>query len=207
MNKPTLPGQRKEPKKPKPDTIPIEKVYDLWTHIPNPRYKLAYAVLYLTAARVTEALHLRREDITVEKLGNQTVYIFSLINLKNKIHKTKNIPIVPRTIEEKQLIAYILEYSSTMPYATPLLAPATRHTIKNYFRENIRFTVRTVGKKTQYTKLKLYPHYLRHCRLDYLKDLPTFELVAIAGWRSTEPAEHYIRRDWKRIARALLTNQ
>ena len=54
---------RRERKKPSPDAIVMDEIYKLGCKILRPEARCLYFILYLSAARVSEALNMRCKDI------------------------------------------------------------------------------------------------------------------------------------------------
>lgn len=176
------------------------------------RDRALFYFLYLTGARIIEALNVRIQDVRKEGNGIHTV---RLTTVKNRRTRFRMIPILHHKIE-RPMLEYILNYIGKPRWKKArgddsLVFPglSKRNAWNRLAKETI--TLRAVmGTRVieKYTK-KINPHYLRHCRLSHLVQYYGFndtQLTRFAGWTNSEPAQIYVHLDWKDLARAMGQN-
>lgn len=165
-----------------------------------------FYTMYMSACRVTEALHLKSGDI--EDRGEYV--LFHLVNLKNRNRKFKDVP-VPwgLSIWEDKMLKVILEHQDNIVPGAKLF-PFSRHVAYHRLYDNIFYQTRAWDpKKKEYTIIEkpFNPHLLRHSRLTHLVTLRGFgahvpELKTLAGWSNLIPAEAYIHLATENIINA-----
>jgi len=191
-----------------PEVVSIEEIWD-GSKLLSIKFRVLYYLLYLTGARLNEALKLRRKDIKVHTISGKRVYLIRLITLKNKISPERYVPIIEDSSIVSYMIEEILEYISNINEENKLFRTYDR-AVQRVF-ERIKFTTRAREGGTdniidEYT-FKLWPHYLRHCRIEHLLNkynLNDPAMVALMGWTDSRPLRMYGSRDWQSIAKKMM---
>jgi len=181
-------------KKPIPIPVSREYIYEIGKEYYG-EYRILFYLLYLTGGRISEVLKLRRDDI--EERGD--VLLVNLYTAKNKLIDFRNLPIINDGIYKKMLDP-VIEYVNQSEYGLRLFKMTRQMAYNNLSRKWI--TIRATHKKRviENYKLKLRPHYLRHCRLTHLvtvHNFNEFSLMQFAGWTNIKPAMFYVRQNWK----------
>ena len=210
-------GKPKQPIRPIPEVVSLKEIYEAGNNIKTNETEVLYYLLYLTGARISEVLEVRKRDFDVNQISNEIkttkmIYI-KLITKKNRRHKTRTVPIPidnPMVEEMVSKIGIWLTYFDDQEKIFKM----TRNSATMRMRGEVKFMVRAIDPTKKGTQtideyeLNVYPHYLRHCRLTHLldnyKDLKVNELKYIAGWTSTKPAEVYIRQSGTNVAKHLM---
>ena len=164
------------------ETIPLLSLKP-WRDVP------LFALLYGTAARVGEFLQIRARDIEIQEIGNSEFLVVSLITEKNRRKPIRRVPI---SIEKENWITEpILEYVDGLEPDYPLFQLSTRR-------------IQQLSKKY----FQVHPHFLRHSRLTHLVQIYNFndrELVQIAGWTDSKPAQVYVHLRWSDLAMKMIS--
>lgn len=166
-----------------------EGMIKLILDIDDKNLRALMAVAYLTGARATEYLSLKREDIEVEERGGRHLLVFSLKNNKNPRTKEKKATIPYDDKEEVRLLIPVLDYVDKIPKGQ-LLFDLNLRQANRYFNHIFKSAL---GKK-------LSSHYIRHIRLTHLvryKHFDAFRLQLWAGWSSMVVADNYMKLDYE----------
>ena len=105
------------PIRPQAQAVPVKEVHRIFNEISNKDDRALYAVCYLGGLRISEALTLFRSnfsDIEIIKHNDREFRMLKLkgvINRKNTYYNRKDIPIIPVTPEEDEMVSYIIEYT------------------------------------------------------------------------------------------------
>lgn len=178
--------------------VTIEHLCRLGDTLIDARWKSLFYALYLTGARVSEILDTERKDWYVDNHNGHQVMFVRLITLKRKQKYIRTVPInleITRTPEETKMAEYVLNYLRPKhPDEKPW--PICRKTAWKYLSV-IPFKTRTVikGQYIRDHEFKMWPHYLRHCRLTHLAQYYSFDesyLVRFTGWTNSKPAQTYV---------------
>lgn len=116
------------PLKVQAQAVPVKEVYRIFNNITLPEDRVLYAVCYLAGLRISEALSLVRsnfsepEEIKHKNKVYDMVKLTSVINRKNTYHDRKDIPIIPVTPEESEMLTYIIGYVSKSNAYNPLFS-------------------------------------------------------------------------------------
>lgn len=192
------------------EVVPLEKLISWSENIEDYQLRTIFYILYLTGARISEVLALRKKDITIEEMKGIKVVIFNMINLKNKTSKFKKQAIPAITPEIKWMLKVILYYINDLEDDKKIFY-YTRNNVTTRYRKlpplHLRATSKETGKVIDNCEFKMHPHYLRHCRLTHLEeehDLGAFKLTIFAGWSDTKPARTYVHTSWKSLVKAMM---
>lgn len=195
-------------KKPVPDALPIQEIYQapLNAHLDRGKTALIYA-LYLTAARASEINRITASDFQVKpnpETGENEVTV--------RVPTLKN----PRVIKREVIIPVYNPWEAKMwetlgalgryrlEHEQDLMFPLDRFQI---YRASRKIAYPAIAKRDNQTlefEFKTNPHYWRHCRLTHLVEyyhFDDFDLMTFAGWSSTDPARTYVNKDWLAMAR------
>jgi len=151
------------------------------------RAKTLFAALYLTGARVSEIINLRKKDIKFRQEGDKQLMIISLKNLKNKQRSRKLIPVTINSKDqiESFIVKYILEYIKLLKDDERLF-PYSRNRAYKLIR-------RWFGINTQ---------CIRHIRLTHLVMYNNFtdrKLTIWAGWSDSRMADRYVNINYRQL--------
>ena len=184
------------PKKAKPEVISYEKLIDLANEYRKPQTKLLFVWLYLTGQRITEALELRRSNLTLATIKLKEFIAVDSISEKNRNRPRREI-LIPRFGYEKRMVDWVWkEIEPLEPIAK--LFTYTRQMAFNYLGK-VQFTTQFMDlrTKTRFTGSKgVNPHYLRHCRATHLREkyyYDTLQLLTFFGWVNANMASVYVR--------------
>jgi len=181
-----------------PDEI-LEKI---WVES-SPRWRALISFLWITGARISEALSVRGRDmyhrtLSYDKLRGEYIQrealIVDLPILKRK-RTTKQDPLM-RTIavvadEDKPFRDIVEQYMKLFKDKNDKLFPVSRVTAYNHIK-------RILGVR---------PHFLRHSRLTWLcreKGFNDQMLRQYVGWADSRPAKTYVHLNYKDAARKML---
>ncbi len=202
-------------KRPRPEALGPHDLYMLGLDISRYDYQSIYYNLLLTGQRVSEALKLRPKDFDYQIIYDERIekdrpvlYVNS-ITLKNKKRKLRKIQVF-------DLVKYVKKDDKfiTTPYwdVWKALEPRinkmgmydkeiniwgnlSRQNVESAFSK-LEFTTRAyMPKKNKYKELKIrmYPHYLRHCRAtEWGKLLKPVQLAQQMGWSDLRMTMDYV---------------
>jgi len=145
--------------------------------------------LYLTGARVSEAIQIKTED--VHNINGLTV--IDVFTLKRK----KGVPIrkipLPKESEMTQIFLQWIEQCKKLG------AKYVFHNAKNVNKPIKRCNAWKIVKKAD---AKLFPHLFRHYRLSHLAEkMNPSELMQFAGWSNLQPSGTYIHLSYQLLAK------
>lgn len=198
----------KIPIKPIANTLEVDETTELAGLINDPEARCLYEICYLSGARVSEALGLRRRDVYVLDTGE---LIIKLLTLKNKSHPYREIPVLYKinphkfySEHENEMVNDILEFIKDFN-SDDKIFNLTRQQVFNKFTRSCETIVSARLGKEIFDDLskKINPHFLRHCRLTHMVNeygLREFELQQYAGWSSVLPARSYIQVSFRNLA-------
>lgn len=164
--------------------------------IKDKELRALYFFLYLTGARISEALKLKYGDINIKSVDKHRYAEVRLITLKNR-QKGLRFILIPLYIPlEAQMYAYFAEiYDHRIN--TVFKDVGTRNNV--WFKlKNITYDTEVLDLKTKQRaeqEVRLHPHLLRHFRLSHLVTLYSynaFELQDFAGWSNLNMASIYV---------------
>ena len=202
--------------KPIPETVSIEEIYELGGSLES-NDRLLFYILYITAARISEALKIRKRDIESEQLNDDFVVKFKVFTHKNRFHPIRNIPIIVFKDDnitkehqriEKKMIEFIFSMIEKIEPDNRIFNLSRRNAY-NRLNRNLKIIVRATYKNDviDYHEHKLNPHYLRHCRLTHLRELYGFDDLAlkqVAGWTNTAPCNRYVHTGYRDLIKEML---
>lgn len=200
---------RKPRVKPVFDTIDIERLYELGEIIKDKRIRALYFIMYLSGARVSEALNLRARDIRLTDSGE---FVITILTLKNREHPKRSNPVLYNANPkheyyhhyEKKMVDFVIGYISGFNPDDKLFN-MTRQSVFNKFTHSLfTHTAATHGKTIiDDIEKRINPHYLRHCRLTHLVQeygYTEIPLMIFAGWSNTDMCRTYIHIGFKNLA-------
>lgn len=184
--------------------------------------KMFCFIAYLTSARRNEVLAISSQDVSEHSLRMQDgktykVYVFSLINEKNKQNDRKYIPVVLGLNDiEDDMIKQVIEFIKSKPDRVfRKLDP----TVWNKALEKVRIKARYKERwmpinENMVVEFRLFPHYLRHCRLTHMNWLSPVLITQLAGWSNSQLQgrfgasgkliDTYIHKNWEALAREMI---
>lgn len=167
--------------------------------IKNPRDRALICFLYLTGARISEALQVTKNDIE-EREG------YILINLPT-LKKYKILGKTTLPDGRKKLLTQRDIQRRVVPINPARDQEFLDHII-GWFQAQVNITL--FGFKSRIRawqilhRYDLFPHYLRHLRLTHLVTERNFtdqDLIKFTGWADSKPAKYYIHLRWEDIAK------
>lgn len=200
-------------RKPVPEVVTRDTIYSLGEMIHRPIVRALFYFIYLTGARITEALLVSRNDIQSETLSGQPIITIRLRTLKKR--RGTKFRVVPiwispdrNPIEYKMwqsIKPFIQRVASGFIFALGGSPGRVRRRVGYYFSKDIRMKTKAIYKMKfiEEYEFGMYPHYLRHCRLTHMALIYGFDalkLMQFAGWSSTSPASIYIHFNWIDLA-------
>lgn len=186
---------------PKGKPIPTrEELLEKFRAIEEPRDRALVCFLFLTAARIREALIITRKQIRREgkyyviRLPTEKKHvILKKITLSDGHKKFK----VARRLEVRDVPINIERDRDFIALMSPW--------IKSRSPNGSLWGFKTRQRAWQILgKYGLFPHLLRHARITYLVTVRGFtdqELVQFIGWANSEPAKYYVHMRWQDIAK------
>lgn len=201
-------------KRPIPEVVSRNTVYELGLKIKRPIIRAFFYMIYLTGARVSEGLMIEKRDIQIETLNGESIITVRMKTLKKK--RGTKFRMIPIWISKENNPAEYDMWQSIRPYVRRTSdgriftiggdIQRVRRRVGYYFGKDIEITTGAVYKMKfieDYT-FKLYPHYLRHCRLSHMSQIYGFDeirLMRYAGWSTTRPASIYVHYNWIELAK------
>ena len=155
-----------------------------------PFYRVIMDVLFFSAARVSEALMLTRDDIKTVRYRGYDFLLFHLKTLKRKQSEAGPVRVVPCLKEE------------VTPETLNHINGCRDFIFSSPWKSRKALTRQAIFKKLKQIDPRLYPHVFRHSRLtDLACILNEYELSQVAGWKlKHKTARHYIYLNWASIA-------
>ena len=138
-----------------PVVLSKEEVVKILAFTPNPKHKLAFALLYATGMRISELLNLRIQDVDLDR---------TLVHLKSAKGKKDRI-----TVLSKNLVPIIETYLETHKPKYWLLEGPTR---KQYSASSVRQSLKRSVRLAEIAK-DVTPHSLRHSFATHLLEQGT----------------------------------
>lgn len=177
----------------------------------NKWYLTAFSsFLYLTGARVSEGLMMKRGDIDFRE---DDVLVANLRTLKARIYPIRQIPIVP-TRSDKPFYRILKKFLDTeVQEESDLLFPTFKsrfvinHHLKKIKIQNL-LQLDPNNKRWLEQPYRMHPHYLRHCRLSHMTSIYGYgeiELMRFAGWSSTKPCVFYVKLNYKDLLKKMVS--
>ena len=205
--------QRRDPNKPPrqivkpiPQAVPydvIEATADLYL---SPKSKLLYCWLYLTGQRISEALEVKRGDLTLADEDGENYFIVDSITEKNPHQPRRKIPVALNGIEST-LANFVWDSVKDLRPELKIHYFSRQNAFNNLTKVSIPCDFMIESTKKRYSsRLSINPHYLRHCRATHLVDLYGYEkgrLERFMGWSSDKMANTYVSLDWRDLATGL----
>lgn len=145
---------------------------------PENRYKAFFCLMYLTGARISEIINLKRENLELTQKAGRHVFIVRLPNRKHKKVKHKEI-MIPLDVDiERRFVGEVMRYA------------------QNFYQDEelFEFCMNSAYKYCM-RKYNMNPHILRGIRATHLAVNYGFneqELVRFMGWTDSRPARFYV---------------
>ena len=175
------------------DALRYEDILRIADQAKNDRDKALIYVLWLTGARISEALRLTLDDVRIDvDEDGRKVLVFEIFTLKRRDHPTRAIPVYLDHPEDGKLARWLVNYFKGL----------AQKNIKWLFPD-LRSFDKPINRKHAWRILKqlderLHCHLLRHSRLTEKarKRMGAFHLQKLAGWTDLRPAMRYIHLDY-----------
>lgn len=167
----------------KPRVLSRSEVEEIVGRLERLRDQALISFLYLTGARISEALEVRAEDFRIE--GDWL--LVELVTLKRRDRLRREVPIPLRD----PLSRYVVEWVRQVGRGR--LWPFTR-----------RYALMILKS----ARPDVHLHELRHTRLTELVreyDFNEYELMRWTGWKTSKVATEYIKLKWRDLVRKLQT--
>ena len=182
----------------------IQKVYLIGQEYEENTPRFLFYWLYLTGQRITEALRTKKSDLEfVNENGKKTIVVNS-ITLKNRVKPFRIIPI-PVYGEEEKMAKYVLKNIYHLKPKEKLFN-FTRMTAWNYLSQ-VTINIPAIlpnNREIINLDLRIYPHYLRHCRATHIAKKPNCtvsHLMQFFGWSRSNVANTYISFNWRDLSK------
>lgn len=190
--------------KPMPQPVPYSTIEDTVSLYRRGYDRILFAWLYLSGQRISEALSLKRSDLSTKDLEGDEYIIADSITLKNPNQPRRRIPIPLKSFESKLALDVWTFFENLRPELR--LFTYSRQTSFNHLSEvSIRCDfMRDKTKERFEGNLAIYPHYLRHCRASHLTSEYGYDLrrlMQFFGWSSPYMPNLYTAVDWRDLAR------
>lgn len=185
----------------------IETVIRTSKRYSNPDDSLLFSWLYLTGQRVSEALDVKRGDVRIREEKGERFMVVDSVTKKNKEQPRREIP-VPMDLIEKDMVALVWTAYENYKPEVPLFY-YSRQQAFNHLSE-VKITCRFIDNKTKQRfegPLRIYPHFLRHCRATHLASEYGYDLRRLMnyfGWASPAMPNTYQSVDWRDLARGFM---
>jgi integrase len=191
-------------KKPIPFAISREEIYELGKRLHNQEQRALFYTLYVTGARVSEALQIPKRDIQREIQDGREVCRFTVMTLKKKSGNASPRGLsVPIEGIEGEMVKEILSYWDSINEPDTRLFHYSRTRVWNLF-SHLRVDIRAVTPQKEFIDLlgfKIHPHYLRHCRATHFAVYwgwnNPYDFMKWFGWEDANRPMTYIQLDWK----------
>lgn len=197
-------------KKPVPYGVPtLEEIYALGETCSAQDKALLY-FLYLSGARISEALAVKKRDISARQLPTGDIAtVITVTTLKTDLAKGVN----TARIREIPIGKHQLESAMLKDIETWLLPIALDERIFSFTRQyawqvlhSKTVSVQAYDPLTKelvvLNEFRVHPHFLRHCRLTHLYQLyglSAVDIMKYAGWVKPTMADRYIHSNWQDI--------
>ena len=194
-------------KKPVPVPPSYETVITTGREYPNLRVRLLYLWLYLTGQRISEALRVKRRDVTRRQIGALEYWLVDSITLKNRLQPRREISVPMHGIEEEKSRAVYATIEPLDPDEL-IFEGITRQKAYNYL-STVKLPCQVINAKKErfLEEIPVYPHLLRHCRATHLVREHNFHLKMLMdffGWSSPTMANVYTSPSWQSTARGFI---
>lgn len=198
-------GEVKLAKKPVPEVLSVPELYNILLEYRKKWVRVLGALLYLSGARISEALEVRGKDMKfLENEGVPSVS-FRLNTRKNRKVKVRASYAVGDKPEKRWMITWLRDFVRELPpddriFTEPLSDVVRPHDKVRVARREIASSeviVRATlpsGKVIDNYKMRIYPHYFRHCCITHWNEYPHLSMwdkVRMAGWTDSRPLQVY----------------
>ncbi|MEM3859504.1 MAG: site-specific integrase [Candidatus Micrarchaeaceae archaeon] len=175
-----------------------QAIFDKGMELKDKELRALYYFLYLSGARISEALALRYGDVEypVSIEGHRYAKV-RLITLKNKRRGLRFLPIplyIPLEASMFELFKSVYEHRIDKVFKDV----GSRNNVWNKLHSKISFDCDVLDMKTKKVSkenVALHPHLLRHFRLTHLVTIynyNAFQLQDFAGWARQDMAVIYV---------------
>jgi len=198
-----------EPKRPYYYQIPPKELLDHGESITDPCAKALYFFIYLTGARISEAVDFRLNHLTVK---DNYYKVRMRVAKKRSSSVSERVVLIPRKKHakcfEQKMFNYVLDYlKSFKSIDRPFRKWGKEHGKGHYMSSYLRKRIPTItipakvknadGVWYEGTVTKpFHPHFLRHCRATHLHDyyrFTTIELRRFFEWSTDAMAASYTK--------------
>lgn len=224
------PIKKKGRMKPVYSPVDFQTIYETWkqSRIKGRKVQSKFAILYLTGARVSEVIQLRKNDFKYlkDKNGDEVLTI-QCQTLKNRNEHYRILPLVKKDPYKKMIKEIELYLNHLDDHSKIFRSKDTKiiwrdlkkldnfETIAHYAKgmktpENVKVIEDDAGLHRKVIQRTWYPHYLRHCRLSHLVQYHNFDATRLmfwAGWSDPRLARTYIHLDWSNLAELIKSGQ
>ncbi|MEM2868531.1 MAG: site-specific integrase [Candidatus Bathyarchaeia archaeon] len=164
--------------------LSLEELNEILEKTPQEWLKALTILLYYSGMRISEALNLKREDITLTP--DEIIIKVETLKRRRSIgpYMPERIIPLPRNLPFINILARYLENASNGK-------------LWNYSRKTVWLYMKRIKKD-------ISPHLFRHDRLYMLSmnpEITPFDLRDWAGWSDLRPAENYIQISGQRTRR------
>lgn len=197
--------------KPIPDPVSIGEIKDIGMRYQDTQDRALFFILYLTGARISEALDLRIRDLDLQDLPQVgEIFKVHLLTRKNKKKMVRDIPVVIGETE-REMVDIIFRHIEGLPSSqdeAKIFSYTSTDDAYYYIRKQ-SLTVRAMkGREImERFRFKIHPHYLRHCRLTHLVQIygmSETHLTQFAGWTDSRPAQIYVNLNWTSLVQSMI---
>ena len=155
------------------------------------RNRVLVCLLYLTSARISEVLSLKKSNFDFNTTKSTNYLIRKMKNQKNKKNPTKIIPIPKSDKFSKDIKLYVERLPKENSYLFYQRKKVFGWTYERINKPMHRSTAFRIIKKID---PDIWCHWFRHQRLSHLaENLTDRQLIGISGHRSSQNLEHYVR--------------
>ena len=210
------PKKKKKRVKPRPFPVSYERILSIvrgW-HTTGLRDKMKYLFIlaYLTGARISELLQLRRMDFEEEEIAGKKFLCVQMLTLKESRSNLMRKLVIPIDGYDHELTEMIMREWLPKFYGPEKLFKCSRiHAWVSLNKINVgplqAIVLYPGGAQIKFfDKFPCFPHFMRHCRITHLKKRYNFDdqyLMMWAGWASTRMATEYVHLNAEDMARKI----
>lgn len=185
----------------------IEEVAALAERYDKPDVRFMCSFLYLTGQRVSEFLETRAADITMQELDGREILVVNSLTEKNRVQPRRILPIA-RSGDEKPMVDYCMKYMEKMEPKQRLMEYSRTNCWNLLSSQMVSINIIDLDKTMKATAIRVYPHFLRHCRASHLvmfHNYDIYKLMQFFGWRSLLTPSIYAKMDWRSLAAPMIS--
>jgi integrase len=191
--------------KPLYNPVGLEVLRDASRQINQPDYQALFNCCYLFGLRITEALGLLPENVSVRDYESNRVFVAEVATLKNR-HYPLRYPVAWERGLEGTMANEFIAYANNTDPQEYIFRGLTRQKAHYHFNKARIKMGAITWKPREYTVVErgIFPHYLRHCRASHLVNWYNFDelkLMIYMGWSDPKLAAAYVKSDWTALAK------